>query len=1095
MLQYAEKEAVKSFMKLYACVLGIWHGRLSLGLWAWFFFCLRDALAAPSVEPVIRAIEHRDRSWIIRVEVPAGVVRVVLEACERGNWSAWIPKATTRVSPGESVIELHVDSDASMGMFRVRADTWDPLPAAWYSGTTDFLPEPTSDPGLLRRSLEDAEGAAGGGAPLGRAVVESDIWVLRGDTLHFFNAMRGLQVIGLENPDAPVLRSTFRLPGSGERMYLADDRHAVLLAQDPCREWGTDAEAAVWVIDTGVVPPVEKARLPLKGRLVESRWVGHALYVATETWEPLNDGTGTWRSGTRIASIDFANPDSPVEKRPRWVAGAGNVVSATDRFLFVAVTDYSKPWPWSSDLEVFDITAEDGTVDTWVRIPLSGRIADPFKIDLWEDALRVVTEAVESPESSRFVTVLETYRLTDPRAMSPLPIARLDRLELARGERLFATRFDGNRAYIVTFLRVDPLWIVDLSNPSDIRVAGEVEIPGWSTYMQPMGDRLLTLGLDDARGSRVALQLFDVSSPTDPFLIAKVPLGEDSSWSEAHHDEKALGLFKDEGLLVVPVSEWKGDRSVQGVQLLDIGRETLTLRGLLSSESVVPRRTLLHRERLVAVSGRELVTADIADRDTPQAKRSLELAYPVERVLARGNHLVEVGSGWARVRPSDGSDPGKKFSLGDLPVLGAVQHDGRMHLLQGRPMRVGWDWDPVNESWVGYTNAGVLQATTWDVSALPQMLKLGESMLATDAQSLSEAQAVWPNPHLLVWALTSAGPRFSLLEGSALDRAGMGWEREVAWRRPWWGEVRRRLVVVEVSATGVPTVLTDSLTSSDEAVGNVFAERNLVFMTHRETESEITGTNWVVESAWFPGPPILETHVVQELDGAGKTNVIVRNDGEWRSVTNAYPTLRWWHRHHLDVWDFSGRSRDPIHRTRVSVPGALEGISSGGALLTMAAWKTDPADGARVAWLDACVYDGVSVRLLDSLRIADERRSETYAVTSQGGMAYVARGGWGTDSSRQVESWRIGESGHWLRASRVDLGLLPEELRVFGDSLAARGGGAVAVVPISEDGGLSEVIRSSVPICFSGELGTGDGDSARGIWLPMWDYGSVRVGR
>ena len=179
----------------------------------------------------------------------------------------------------------------------------------------------------------------------------------------------------------------------------------------------------------------------------------------------------------------------------------------------------------------------------------------------------------------------------------------------------------------------------------------------------------------------------------------------------------------------------------------------------------------------------------------------------------------------------------------------------------------------------------------------------------------------------------------------------------------------------------------------------------------------------------------------------------------------------------------------------MAVPGALEGLAYGGALLTMTAWKTDSGDGGRVAWLDAGAYDGVSVRLLDSIRIADERRSETYAVGTQGGVVYLARGGWGTDANRFVESWRIGDSGKWSRLNRVDLSLVPEELRVFGDTMITRGGGALSAFPLSRDGGLSVELPSSIPGCFSGELQAGDGDSARGIWIPMWDYGAVRADR
>ncbi len=76
--------------------------------------------------------------------------------------------------------------------------------------------------------------------------------------------------------------------------------------------------------------------------------------------------------------------------------------------------------------------------------------------------------------------------------------------DIAPGERLFAVRFLGDLAYLVTFLRIDPLFVVDLSDPAHPTVLGEVELPGFSEYLHPLGDHhLLTIG-SDVRGGQVA---------------------------------------------------------------------------------------------------------------------------------------------------------------------------------------------------------------------------------------------------------------------------------------------------------------------------------------------------------------------------------------------------------------------------------------------------------------------------------------------------------------------------------------------------------------------------------------------------------------
>ena len=91
----------------------------------------------------------------------------------------------------------------------------------------------------------------------------------------------------------------------------------------------------------------------------------------------------------------------------------------------------------------------------------------------------------------------------------------LDSLLVGANERLFGTRFDGDRVYVVTFRRIDPLFCVDLANPRDLRLLGELEVPGFSTYLEAFADgsRLMSVGVE---GGRVAVSLFDVADPGHP---------------------------------------------------------------------------------------------------------------------------------------------------------------------------------------------------------------------------------------------------------------------------------------------------------------------------------------------------------------------------------------------------------------------------------------------------------------------------------------------------------------------------------------------------------------------------------------------------
>ena len=99
------------------------------------------------------------------------------------------------------------------------------------------------------------------------------------------------------------------------------------------------------------------------------------------------------------------------------------------------------------------------------------------------------------------------------------------------GEQIFASRIFGDRAFIVTFQQVDPVYVIDLSDPTDPKIQGELEIPGFSTYLQPIGDDLLLgVGRDATDDERpffkgINVRLFDVSDPTELSVLSDISIG------------------------------------------------------------------------------------------------------------------------------------------------------------------------------------------------------------------------------------------------------------------------------------------------------------------------------------------------------------------------------------------------------------------------------------------------------------------------------------------------------------------------------------------------------------------------------------------
>jgi hypothetical protein len=153
-------------------------------------------------------------------------------------------------------------------------------------------------------------------------------------------------------------------------------------------------------------------------------------------------------------------------------------------------------------------------------------------------------------------------------------------------------RYDRDRGYMVTFRQTDPLFTLDLSDPANPRVAGELKVPGFSTYIHLLGtDRLLTIGQSDSTwGSGNKLQIFDVSDLAAPSLIDAYELGQ--GWSPARYDPHAFLYYEPLGILTIPYTEYGtyagSSQYVSGLKVFNIDSSGITPRagGFITSPTV-----------------------------------------------------------------------------------------------------------------------------------------------------------------------------------------------------------------------------------------------------------------------------------------------------------------------------------------------------------------------------------------------------------------------------------------------------------------------------------------------------------------------------
>jgi len=246
------------------------------------------------------------------------------------------------------------------------------------------------------------------------------------------------------------------------------------------------------------------------------------------------------------------------------VAGISGSVYASASNLYVSATHWGNWWDATdtgstTNIYRFDIDSADVPLTAMGAVP--GVTLDQFSLDESDDGLlRVATTSGFGDNASSGVYTL---------AASAGNLQTIGSVTgLAPGERIYSVRFIGERGYVSTFRQVDPLFVIDLANPTKPRVVGELKVPGFSSYLHPLdATHLLGIGrdVDPATGRVLGLQLsiFDVGNPADPKRTATYTFAGDGwqSWSAALWDHHALSWFATQGILALPVQQgdwWAG---------------------------------------------------------------------------------------------------------------------------------------------------------------------------------------------------------------------------------------------------------------------------------------------------------------------------------------------------------------------------------------------------------------------------------------------------------------------------------------------------------------------------------------------------------
>lgn len=539
-----------------------------------------------------------------------------------------------------------------------------------------------------------------------QVIEESDIFKVEGDTLYALNPDRGLFVIDITNVDAPKILAREPVYGSPESMFVRGGRAYIMYNDYYTWDYNEDkafqgAQIVVVGIEQSTSHGQRRATTQVVGQygvdgwLIDSRLVyeegaqGRArIYVVasdyryTGNWWNDDEEDGSVVSNTQILSLNVTDPANIREADRLTVNGYGHLIQATTDWIFIAQQDWSSQ---KSQIKAINIQDREGDIAEAATVEVDGYLRHKFDMDFRGGRLRVVSHdwSWNPEEGSSGDIHITTYDAANM-------MTKGDQLDLVGVGSLEAARFADDRVYVVHVQRIDPIEIVDLSNPAELKSIGELEIPGWLEHLEIRGETVLGLGYDQANTTvpqrrcegytldgnplpadaafpevaadtqRLSLSAYDVSDPAALCEASRTRFGT-GDWPSANFEEdKALRLFDsnadgNEDLFVVPWESWSDEEngdsgSINAVSLLDVNIATgetpsVKARGQITSIGSIERSFPTH-DRLMALGARELVVANIADRDNPAVTARLEMARNVQAFAVAGSFGVQLISDW-----------------------------------------------------------------------------------------------------------------------------------------------------------------------------------------------------------------------------------------------------------------------------------------------------------------------------------------------------------------------------------------------------------------------------------------------------------------
>ena len=346
---------------------------------------------------------------------------------------------------------------------------------------------------------------------------------------------------------------------------------------------------------TNKANPVLTRNFTASGSYFDSRMIGNDVYViVSQSAQVYNDvvalpavydgnaksdipassiyyvdsNQSSYYTFTSFYGLDISNSALPLTNMTIMMDGTSNMYVSPSN-IYVTYPTWDNAGSYTS---IYRVSINGLQLALEAKGSVPGNILNQYSMDEYNGNLRIatnwynygITTDVRSPDgTSSSSTTSQPSQLNNVYILDQT-LTVVGKLEgLAQGENLHSVRFMGDKAYLVTFKRTDPLFVIDLSTPTNPQVLGELKIPGYSDYLHPYDEtHLIGVGKEaediateaNAAYQGVKLALFDVSNVNSPLQIDSYVLGDRGTDTPVLYEPKAFLFDKTKNLLVIPVS-------------------------------------------------------------------------------------------------------------------------------------------------------------------------------------------------------------------------------------------------------------------------------------------------------------------------------------------------------------------------------------------------------------------------------------------------------------------------------------------------------------------------------------------------------------